>query len=61
MPDCGVHYLWFAFVCFLIRSHPPSNPPPKIWLLGLERQGVIFFQKIRICVFEMISATRGSF
>ena len=25
MPDCGVHYLWFAFVCFLIRSHPP--PP----------------------------------
>ena len=19
---CGVHYLWFAFVCFLIRSHP---------------------------------------
>ena len=24
MPDCGVHYLWFAFVCFLIRSHPPS-------------------------------------
>ena len=28
MPDCGVHYLWFAFVCFLIRSHPPSPPPP---------------------------------
>ena len=26
MPDCGVHYLWFAFVCFLIRSPPP---PPK--------------------------------
>ena len=24
MPDCGVHYLWFAFVCFLIRSHPPG-------------------------------------
>ena len=23
MPDCGVHYLWFAFVCFLIRSPPP--------------------------------------
>ena len=20
MPDCGVHYLWFAFVCFLIAS-----------------------------------------
>ena len=19
---CGVHYLWFAFVCILIRSHP---------------------------------------
>ena len=28
MPDCGVHYLWFAFVCFLIRSHPPSPFPP---------------------------------
>ena len=27
MPDCGVHYLWFAFVCFLIRSPPP--PPRK--------------------------------
>ena len=25
MPDCGVHYLWFAFVCFLIRSHPPQR------------------------------------
>ena len=24
MPDCGVHYLWFAFVCFLIRSPPPQ-------------------------------------
>ena len=27
MPDCGVHYLWFAFVCFLIRSHPPMFGP----------------------------------
>ena len=27
MPDCGVHYLWFAFVCFLIRSPPP---PPRV-------------------------------
>ena len=29
MPDCEVHYLWFAFVCFLIRSPPPppSLPP----------------------------------
>ena len=26
--DCGVHYLWFAFVCFLIRSHPPLFFPP---------------------------------
>ena len=25
---CGVHYLWFAFVCFLIRSHPP--PPGAV-------------------------------
>ena len=23
MLDCGVHYLWFAFVCFLIRPPPP--------------------------------------
>ena len=28
MPDCGVHYLWFAFVCFLIRSHPPYPGTP---------------------------------
>ena len=21
------HYLWFAFVCFLIRSPPPPQPP----------------------------------
>ena len=31
--DCGVHYLWFAFVCFLIGSHPPRGvmptPPPR--------------------------------
>ena len=25
MPDCGVHYLWFAFVCFLIRPPPPPH------------------------------------
>ena len=25
MPDCGVHYLWFAFVCFLMRSPPPRH------------------------------------
>ena len=25
MPSCGVHCLWFAFVCFLMRSDPP--PP----------------------------------
>ena len=25
MPYCGVHYLWFPFVCFLIRSSPPQN------------------------------------
>ena len=35
MPDCGVHYLWFAFVCFLSMSHPGyclvgkiPHPPP---------------------------------
>ena len=31
LPDCGVHYLWFAFVCFVIRSPPP--PPPRRWRL----------------------------
>ena len=25
----GVHYLWFAFVCFLIRSHPPRPKGPS--------------------------------
>ena len=34
VPDCRVHYLWFAFVCFLIRSPPPwtfkkKKPRPK--------------------------------
>ena len=38
MPDCGVHYLWFAFVCFLIRSHPP----PRDVLEGGEVQGYVF-------------------
>ena len=33
MPDCGVHYLWFAFVCFLIRSHPPTYTPRKMRFL----------------------------
>ena len=26
LPYCGVDYLWFAFVCFLRRSHPPAGP-----------------------------------
>ena len=26
MPDCGVHYLWFAFVCFFHEPPPPPNP-----------------------------------
>ena len=30
----GVHYLWFAFVCFLIRSHPP---PRMAKMLGRSR------------------------
>ena len=30
MPDCGVHYLWFAFVCFLIRSPPPPQVGPLV-------------------------------
>ena len=25
-PQPPLHYLWFAFVCFLIRSPPPPNP-----------------------------------
>ena len=38
MPDCGVHYLWFAFVCFLIRSHPPLDPPPPLPLFEADSQ-----------------------
>ena len=31
MPYCGVHYLWFAFVCFFMRSRPhPPTPARKI-------------------------------
>ena len=33
MPDCGVHYLWFAFVCFLIRSPPPPPNQTLSWVL----------------------------
>ena len=34
MPDCGVHYLWFAFVSILIRSHTPSHLPAYMtWCL----------------------------
>ena len=36
MPDCGVHYLWFAFVCFLIRSHPPQAPATAVADQGLN-------------------------
>ena len=25
MPYCGVHCLWFAFVCFLTTSQPPAS------------------------------------
>ena len=49
MPDCGVHYLWFAFVCFLIRSPPPSPwlkdkpvPCPCPQPTSLHAQGVAF-------------------
>ena len=41
MPDCGVHYLWFAFVCFLIRSPPPPLTPVTVvrWWVGVGNQG----------------------
>ena len=38
MPYCGVHYLWSAFVCFLVRSHPPPPPPT---FEGSKRRGVL--------------------
>ena len=44
MPDCGVHYLWFAFVCFLIRSHPPvGEMTPQVDIPGPKsrRWGVV--------------------
>ena len=28
MPYSGLHFLWFAFVCFFIGSHTPPPPPP---------------------------------
>ena len=33
MPYGGVHYLWFAFVRFLIRSHSP--PFANVWSLAV--------------------------
>ena len=37
VPDCGVHYLWFAFVCFLIRS-PPLLQPSSIHTAWCHKQ-----------------------
>ena len=45
MPDCGVHYLWFAFVCFLIRSHPPRPPPPPPPLPMFEADNQILLRR----------------
>ena len=42
MPDCGVHYLWFAFVCFLIRSPPP---PPQWW-----RPVFTVWKRLNVCL-----------
>ena len=42
MPDCGVHYLWFAFVCILIRSPPPPGPPPPPALPMFEADSQTF-------------------
>ena len=60
--------LWGIQICMQNRGGnstpdlPPAAPPPKkIWLLGLDPQGVNFFQKPHICVLGMISVTRGSF
>ena len=44
MPDCGGHYLWFAFVCFLIRSHPP-------FLCCLCRSALIVLPRLQGCFF----------
>ena len=27
MPDCGMHCLWFALICFVIAPPPPPVPP----------------------------------
>ena len=34
-PPSGYLYLWFAFVCVLIRSHPPEIPPGGDMVSGL--------------------------
>ena len=42
MSDCGLHYLWFAFVCFLIRSPPPpftKSDGPAHWASNWEALG----------------------
>ena len=42
MPDCGVHYLWFAFVCFLITPPRPFFTRRRTWqvppLLALHQE-----------------------
>ena len=42
MPDCGVHYLWFAFVCFSIRSPPPTPPGVSKRWPGADSKNAIF-------------------
>ena len=54
MPDCGVHYLWFAFVCFLIRSPPP---PPSLSLSLSVCVCVCVCVTCAACIFHLLQAS----
>ena len=61
LPDCGVHCLWFAYVCFLARFHPPLPPLTDLALVCGGRLGlrvpasgawaVLFFFLSFLCFF----------
>ena len=69
-PPFEVHYLWFAFVCFLIRSHPPPSKHHKRKTVGSGSSGCVpsglseyagwyFRVYVRVHLLRRESPTRG--
>ena len=52
---CSELYGEFKYACKTGKFFSLLTPPPKVWVWA-----IFFLQKPHICVFKMISATRGS-